>query len=47
MTRQRSIRFAALIKVRRREKIGKTLGTLDDRTMLAVNRALALFLGFA
>jgi mRNA interferase MazF len=30
-----------------KEKIGKTLGTLDDRTMLAVNRALALFLGFA
>ena len=30
-----------------REKIGATLGRLDDSTMLAVNRALALFLGFA
>ena len=30
-----------------REKIGKVLGRLDDETMLAVNRALAVFLGFA
>ena len=30
-----------------RDKIGKTLGRLDDATMLSVNRALALFLGFA
>jgi len=30
-----------------RNKIGKTLGRLDDATMLSVNRALALFLGFA
>ena len=28
-------------------KIGKTIGRLDDSTMLAVNRALALFMGFA
>jgi len=30
-----------------RNKIGKTLGRCDDATMLSVNRALALFLGFA
>ena len=30
-----------------RERIGKVLGRLDDATMLAVNRALAVFLGFA
>jgi mRNA interferase MazF len=30
-----------------REKIGNTLGQLDDGSMLAVNRALAVFLGFA
>jgi len=30
-----------------REKIGKTIGRLDDGSMLAVNRALAVFLGFA
>lgn len=30
-----------------RTKIGKTLGRLDDDTMLSINRALALFLGFA
>ena len=30
-----------------RDKIGKKLGHLDDHTMLSVNRALALFLGFA
>jgi mRNA interferase MazF len=30
-----------------REKIGESFGRLDDATMLAVNRALALFLGFA
>ena len=30
-----------------RNKIGKTLGHLDDATLLSVNRALALFLGFA
>ncbi len=29
-----------------REKIGKVIGRLDDETMLAVNRALAVFLGF-
>ncbi len=30
-----------------REKIGTVIGHLDDETMLAVNRALAVFLGFA
>lgn len=30
-----------------REKIGRVIGHLDDETMLAVNRALAVFLGFA
>jgi len=30
-----------------REKIGSVIGHLDDETMLAVNRALAVFLGFA
>jgi mRNA interferase MazF len=30
-----------------REKIGATLGQLDDSTLMTVNRALALFLGFA
>lgn len=30
-----------------RERIGPTFGRLDDDAMLAVNRALAVFLGFA
>jgi mRNA interferase MazF len=30
-----------------RSKIGKTIGRLDDEVMLGVNRALAVFLGFA
>jgi mRNA interferase MazF len=30
-----------------RDKIGAGIGRLDDETMLAVNRALAVFLGFA
>jgi len=30
-----------------RTKVGKTIGRLDDQTLLAVNRLLALFLGFA
>ena len=30
-----------------RGKVGKTIGRLDDESMLAVNRALAVFLGFA
>lgn len=29
------------------EKIGKVIGVLDDVTMMEVNRALALWLGFA
>lgn len=31
----------------RREKVGPAFGRLDDAAMLAINRALALFLGFA
>lgn len=31
----------------RRDKLGEAFGHLDDGTLLAVNRALALFLGFA
>lgn len=30
-----------------REKIGKTIGRLDDEALLTVNRALLVFLGFA
>lgn len=30
-----------------REKIGKSFGRVPDETMIAVNRALAVFLGFA
>jgi mRNA interferase MazF len=30
-----------------RERIGEAIGRLDDVAMLAVNRALAVFLGFA
>lgn len=30
-----------------RETVGASFGRLDDGTMVAVNRALALFLGFA
>ena len=30
-----------------REKIGKPFGRIDDETMLATTRALAVFLGFA
>lgn len=30
-----------------REKISSPFGSLDDASMLAINRALALFLGFA
>ena len=30
-----------------REKVGAAFGRLDNGTMVAVNRALALFLGFA
>lgn len=31
----------------KRERCGETFGRLDDETMIAVNRTLALFLGFA
>jgi len=30
-----------------RERVGGVIGRLDDETLLAVNRALAVFLGFA
>ena len=31
----------------KRDKLGEQFGRLDDETMIAVNRSLALFLGFA
>ena len=31
----------------RRDRVGAALGRLEDDTMVAVNRSLALFLGFA
>ncbi len=31
----------------RRDKVGKTVGRLDDRTMVRVNRAVGLWLGLA
>jgi mRNA interferase MazF len=31
----------------RRDKIGETIGHLDDATMIRVNRAMAVFLGIA
>lgn len=31
----------------RRERVGEAFGHLDDSAMVAVNRALAVFLGFA
>lgn len=31
----------------KRERVGETFGHLDDSAMVAVNRALAVFLGFA
>lgn len=31
----------------KRDRLGQAFGRLDDETMLAVNRSLALFLGFA
>ena len=30
-----------------REKIGSTIGRLDDESLVAIDRALAVFLGFA
>ena len=30
----------------RREKLGPAFGSLDDRTMVSINRSLAVFLGF-
>lgn len=30
-----------------REKVGRVIGRLDDETMVAVNRALAIFIGVA
>jgi mRNA interferase MazF len=31
----------------RREKLGPVFGRLDDKTMVSINRSLAVFLGFA
>jgi len=36
-----------VIQTVRREKIGKIIGHIDDETLMAVTRALAVFLGFA
>lgn len=35
------------IQTVRREKIGRVIGRLDDESLMAVDRALAVFLGFA
>jgi mRNA interferase MazF len=45
--RQRSQVMVDKAMTVKREKLGSRLGRLDDATMLAVNQALALFLGFA
>lgn len=31
----------------KRERLGEAFGRIDDETMIAVNRSMALFLGFA
>jgi mRNA interferase MazF len=36
-----------LVAAVRRRRIGKVIGRADDATMLAINRALAVFLGLA
>jgi len=35
------------IQTVRREKVGRVIGRIDDETVLAVNRALMVFLGLA
>jgi mRNA interferase MazF len=45
--RQRSEIMVDKAQTVSREKIGGIFGHLDDRTMLMVNRSLALFLGLA
>ena len=45
--RQRSQVMADKAMTVKRDKLGSRLGRLDDDTLGAVNRALALFLGFA
>ena len=36
-----------LVSTVRRRRVGRTIGRADDATMVAVNRALAVFLGLA
>jgi mRNA interferase MazF len=36
-----------VIQTVRREKIGKVIGHIDDETMIAINRAMMVFLGLA
>jgi len=45
--RKRSQVMVDKIMTVKRDKLGEPFGRLDDETMIAVNRALALFLGFA
>ena len=45
--RKRSQVMVDKVMTVRRDKMGEPFGRLDDDTMIVVNRALALFLGFA
>ena len=45
--RKRSQIIADKIMTVRRERLGEPFGRLDDETMLALNRSIALFLGLA
>ena len=45
--RKRSQIMADKIMTVRRERVGEPFGRLDDETMLALNRAIVLFLGLA
>lgn len=45
--RQRSQVMVDKARTVAREKVGRAIGRLDDSALLAVNRALALFLGLA
>lgn len=51
-TKENGLRFHSQIMIDKlhtvpREKLGKPFGKLNDEMMLAINRALAMFLGFA
>jgi mRNA interferase MazF len=45
--RKRSQIMVDKIMTVRRERVGEPFGRLDDETMLALNRSIALFLGLA